>query len=181
MEKWADYLISKVSYDNANIDKVIVRKDNGDTVGEENELSRNSVIRYFQNGRTFATITRNTNNSWIKLYSVSYRKTYGFDIISIDPTSSKDNLGNIPLHQTKRNSFISYYHKDDEVYRNQFESLTNDIIINKSVGAGEIDSDNSADYIKQLIQDGYLDDASVLIVLIGTKTKFRKHVDYLVH
>ena len=44
--------------------------------------------------------------------------------------------------------------------------------------SGDIDSENSADYIKQLIQKEYLKDTTVLVVLIGNKTKHRKHVDW---
>lgn len=79
---------------------------------------------------------------------------------------------------TKRKSFISYYHKDDEQKRIEFDNLTDDMIVNKSVKVGDIDSDNGTDYIKQLIQNGYLKDTTVLIVLVGPKTKWRKHVDW---
>ena len=36
----------------------------------------------------------------------------------------------------------------------------------------------SDDYVKQLIQKGYLYDTTVLVVLLGAKTKCRKHVDW---
>lgn len=78
----------------------------------------------------------------------------------------------------KRKTFISYFHKDDEDYKNEFERLTSDLIVNKSVGDGDINADNSDDYIKKLIQDGYLNDTTVLVVLVGAKTKCRKHVDW---
>ena len=41
----------------------------------------------------------------------------------------------------------------------------------------DIDGEND-EYIKQLIQKGYLHDTTVLVVLIGNKTKCRKHVDW---
>ena len=78
----------------------------------------------------------------------------------------------------KRKTFISYFHKDDEDYKDEFERLTSDLIVNKSVGDGDISGDNSDDYIKKLIQDGYLSDTTVLVVLVGAKTKCRKHVDW---
>ena len=80
--------------------------------------------------------------------------------------------------QTKRKTFISYFHKDDEYYKGEFEKLTSDLIVNKSVEDGDISGDNSDDYIKKLIQDGYLRDTTVLVVLVGAKTKCRKHVDW---
>lgn len=74
--------------------------------------------------------------------------------------------------------FISYYHKDDQYYRNRFEKLFGHLFINKSVEPGDIDTDVSTEYIKRLIQQGYITDTSVLIVLVGPKTYCRKHVDW---
>lgn len=74
--------------------------------------------------------------------------------------------------------FISYYHYEDQYYKNEFERLFGNIFINKSVGDGEIDSDLSTDYIKRLIQLDYLTDTSVLLVLVGKNTWRRKHVDW---
>ena len=73
-------------------------------------------------------------------------------------------------NQSKRKVFLSYYHHDDEYYRKRFEQLFGHLFINKSVQAGDINTDSSADYIKQLIQKDYISDASVLVVLIGPKT-----------
>lgn len=183
MDKWADYLISKVLYtDTGRIDKIIARKDNGNAVGEEQEMTRSTMVQYFNFGKTFATITKIKEGNWIKVNTVYYsRYSYAglpIDYLSINNYASKDDLGNLPLYLTKRKSFISYYHKDDEDYREQFEKLTDDLIINKSVKDNDIDSDNSAEYIKQLIQKEYLKDTTVLIVLIGNKTICRKHVDW---
>lgn len=74
--------------------------------------------------------------------------------------------------------FLSYYHDEDEYYRNKFEHLFGDMFINKSVQPGEIDSDNSAEYVKRLIQVGHVSDTSVLVVLVGPHTWSRKHVDW---
>jgi hypothetical protein len=78
----------------------------------------------------------------------------------------------------KHKVFISFYHYDDQKYRNEFDKSFGHLFINKSVNDGDIDSDNSADYIKKLIQQDYISDASVLIVLIGPNTYKRKHVDW---
>lgn len=79
---------------------------------------------------------------------------------------------------TKRKTFISYYHNDDQEYKEEFIELFDDLIVNKSVEDGDIDGDNSEEYIKQLIQKNFLYDTTVLIVLVGAKTKCRKHVDW---
>jgi len=78
----------------------------------------------------------------------------------------------------KHKVFISYYHKDDQYYKERFETLFGHLFINKSVQDGDISTDVSADYISRLIMDGYISDASVLVVLIGNNTKKRKHVDW---
>ena len=79
---------------------------------------------------------------------------------------------------TKHKLFISYYHKDDEKYRNKFEELFGDLFINKSVELGDIDDDLSTDYIKRLIRENYISDTSVIVVLVGENTYCRKHVDW---
>ena len=52
------------------------------------------------------------------------------------------------------------------------------MITSKSVEKDEIDSDNSDEYVKQLIQKQYLNDVTVLVVLVGKNTLHRKHVDW---
>jgi hypothetical protein len=75
--------------------------------------------------------------------------------------------------------FISYYHNDDQAYKNWFVQNFGNLFINKSVELGDINTDVSTDYIKQLIQsDDFLADASVLIVICGPNTWGRKHVDW---
>lgn len=80
---------------------------------------------------------------------------------------------------TRRKVFISYYHNDDQAYKNWFVQNFGNLFINKSVELGDISTDVSADYIKYLIQsDDFLADASVLVVLCGPNTWGRKHVDW---
>lgn len=79
---------------------------------------------------------------------------------------------------TKHKVFVSYYHKDDQYYRNEFERRFSHLFISKSVEPGDIDSDLSGEYIKRLIQEDYLTDSSVVLVLVGPKTYCRKHVDW---
>lgn len=79
---------------------------------------------------------------------------------------------------TRHKVFISYYHKEDEYYRNSFEKLFGHLFINRSVKPGDIDTDVSTEYIKRLIQEDYIADISVLVVLVGPKTYCRKHVDW---
>lgn len=78
----------------------------------------------------------------------------------------------------RRKVFISYYHKDDQKYRDALEKHFGRLFISKSVQPGDINTDVSTDYIKALIQQDYLSDSSVLLVLVGPKTLCRKHVDW---
>ncbi|MBL7890699.1 MAG: TIR domain-containing protein [Bacteroidia bacterium] len=77
--------------------------------------------------------------------------------------------------------FVSYHHANDQYYRNLFENLfTNiyDIMVAKSVQIGEIDSTLKTETIRQKIRDEYLRDSTVTVVLIGSQTWQRKHVDW---
>lgn len=78
----------------------------------------------------------------------------------------------------KHKIFISYYHHDDQLFKEKFNINFGHLFISKSVEPGEIDSDLDAEYIKMLIQKNYISDSSVVIVLIGPKTLYRKHVDW---
>ena len=82
------------------------------------------------------------------------------------------------FRETRHKVFISYYHQDDQYYRNEFERLFGHLFINKSVEPGDIDTDNSAEYVKRLIQQDFISDASVVVVLVGPNTWKRKHVDW---
>lgn len=83
---------------------------------------------------------------------------------------------------TKRHKvFVSYHHANDQYYRDLFEELFADIyeiMISKSVQIGDIDENLSTDTIRQKIRDEYLQDSTVTVVLIGTETWKRKHVDW---
>lgn len=81
----------------------------------------------------------------------------------------------------KHKVFVSYYHKDDQKYKESFEEMFGDMFILKSVNEGDIDSDNNDEYIKQLIRKDFISDASVLIVLVGPNTLKRKHVDWEIY
>ena len=62
----------------------------------------------------------------------------------------------------RHKTFVSYYHKADQAYRDAFEKVFGHLFIGKSVQPGDISTDVSADYIKRLILEGYITDASVL-------------------
>lgn len=98
MSKWADYLISKVRFNEAgtHIVKVKVHVDKGDMVGAGFEMTRQEVISKIDDDMTFATIY-DDNGKWklgakVKTVIISgtrYIKTYS------DGTTA-DNLDDLP-------------------------------------------------------------------------------------
>lgn len=67
MEKWADYLISAVKYNDPKTHIIAVKTyaDLGDKVGAEQHFSRQQVVQGIENGTSFMTIF-NVNNKWQK-------------------------------------------------------------------------------------------------------------------
>jgi hypothetical protein len=84
-------------------------------------------------------------------------------------------------HKNKHKVFISFYHYDDQTYKDDIDNHLSDNIINKSVKSGEYDTDNSDEYIKRLIREDKVSDSSVVVVLVGNNTKKRKHVDWEIY
>ena len=84
--------------------------------------------------------------------------------------------------EPKYKVFVSYHHSiKDQEYRNHFEEIllaNQDVIIMKSAQIGNIDPSLDAERLQQKIRDEYLKDSTVTIVLIGSETWKRKHVDW---
>ena len=78
--------------------------------------------------------------------------------------------------------FISYYHGDQE-YKDDLVKLSDQrgIFVDRSVDTGDISDDLSDERIRELIRDSYLRDSTVTIVLVGTETQRRKHVDWEIY
>jgi len=89
-------------------------------------------------------------------------------------------VSNILRHKV----FISYYHADDQRYKDfllQQNSLYN-IFDNYSVRERDIDDANkTSEQIRRIIRDDYMRNATVLLLLCGRRTKTRKHVDWEIH
>ena len=83
---------------------------------------------------------------------------------------------NVPRHKV----FISYYDdKNDRRYKDRFVDMMKGYIVDKSVHDDDIDDVNlSIETIRQRIRDNFISDATVTVVLIGSCTWQRKHVDW---
>ena len=83
----------------------------------------------------------------------------------------------IPRHKV----FVSYHHANDEQYKATFIrhfSQVFDGFQSQSVEIGDINPYNTVDSIRNRIRDDHIRRATVTIVLIGTETWKRKHVDW---
>ena len=80
----------------------------------------------------------------------------------------------------KHKVFISYHHANDQWYKNELLKLNriHDIFIDGSVDTGDINDALSNERIRQIIRDDYLQDSTVTILIVGTETKNRIHIDW---
>ena len=79
--------------------------------------------------------------------------------------------------------FISYHHQNDQRYKEYLVDFgrLHSIFIDESVDTGGISDNLPDERIREKIRDEYLRDSTVTIVLVGTETKRRKHVDWEIY
>lgn len=81
--------------------------------------------------------------------------------------------------------FVSHHHNNDQAYKDALLAMNSEglsrIFIDGSVDTGDISEDLSDEQVRRKIRDEYLQDTTVTIVLVGTETKGRKHVDWEIH
>ena len=99
MEKWADYLVSAVRYeDESDSGKILylkVHQFNGDEIGSGTTWSREEMIRAMQEGKTFSTIFKNGTAEWIKGRRISLIKLrLDYALIDMD-NSGRDLIANL--------------------------------------------------------------------------------------
>jgi len=83
----------------------------------------------------------------------------------------------------KHKVFISYHHLNDQWYKEELLRLNRiyDIFIDASVDTGAINDYLPADTIRQKIRDEYLRDSTITVLLVGTETQNRKHIDWEIY
>ena len=79
--------------------------------------------------------------------------------------------------------FISYHHANDQWYKDELVRFAkeNEIFEDWSVDTGDISDELSDEEIREKIRDEYLRLSSVTILLVGTETQNRKHVDWEIY
>ena len=79
----------------------------------------------------------------------------------------------------RHNVFLSYYHEQDQKYKDRFVRMMGDNIVDKSVDLGDIiDNNLPTGAVLQRIREDYIAQVSVTVVLIGGCTWQRKYVDW---
>jgi hypothetical protein len=83
----------------------------------------------------------------------------------------------------KHNVFISYHHANDQGYKEALLELNRrfGLFVDCSVDTGDVDDNLDDDAIRRIVRDDYLQDSTVTILLVGTQTKYRKHVDWEIY
>ena len=80
---------------------------------------------------------------------------------------------------SRHNVFLSYYHEQDQKYKEQFVRMMGNAIVGKSVTLGDIiDNSLPTQAVLQRIREDYIAQVSVTVVLIGRCTWQRKYVDW---
>ena len=76
--------------------------------------------------------------------------------------------------------FVSFRHANDQWYKDELVrwGTENNVFIDGSVDMGEIPDNWDAQHIREYIRDNHLKDTTVTILLVGTETKNRKHIDW---
>ena len=80
----------------------------------------------------------------------------------------------------KHKVFVSFHHDNDQLYKDTLVSWAekNDVFIDGSVDLGEIPENWESQQIREYIRDEHLKDTTVTVLLVGTDTKNRKHIDW---
>ena len=79
--------------------------------------------------------------------------------------------------------FVSYHHKNDQEYKKALVDWAkeNKIFEDYSVALGDIPEEWNDQKVREKIRDEYLRESTVTIVLVGTETKYRKHIDWEIY
>lgn len=79
-----------------------------------------------------------------------------------------------------RKTFVSYHHKNDQWAREHLTNLNSwyGLFEDYSVEVGDISDDLEPQVIRRIIRDEYLRDSEVTVLLCGSETRFRKHIDW---
>ena len=112
---------------------------------------------------------------WVQ-YELHIARREGKTIKYIQPSS----ITKIQETMTKHRVFISYHHANDQWAKDRLIELNKkfNFFIDESVDTGDIPEIWEEQKIRTEIRDNYLKCSTVTILLVGTETKYRKHIDW---
>lgn len=114
-------------------------------------------------------------STWVK-YELYIAQKEGKPVKYVQPSS----ITKIQDTMTKHRVFISYHHDNDQWAKDRLIELNKkfDFFIDESVDTGNIPEYWDDQKIRSEIRDNYLKFSTVTILLVGTETKYRKHIDW---
>ena len=112
---------------------------------------------------------------WVQ-YELRIARALGTPVKYVYPSS----ISKIKETMTKHRVFISYHHENDQWAKDRLIELNKqlDFFIDESVDTGDIPDEWDDQKIRTAIRDNYLKNSTVTILLVGTETKYRKHIDW---
>lgn len=114
-------------------------------------------------------------STWVQ-YEMQIARDEGIPVKYIQPSS----ITKIQRTMTKHRVFISYHHANDQWAKDRLIELNKQfgIFIDESVDTGDIPDKWDDQKIRTEIRDNYLKCSTVTILLVGTETQNRKHIDW---
>ena len=82
---------------------------------------------------------------------------------------------------TQQKVYFSYSHREGKKFKVFLEENFKDLISNKTVSDDELNPKRGADYREKLVNEEYIDENTLLIVLVGKSTRCKKHVDWEIY
>jgi hypothetical protein len=99
MNKWADYLISAVRYEDDSrknsIEYVKVHPDQGQEIGAGSTWTKEEVINAMHDGKTFYTIVKGSSGEWKRGAHVALVTKNGKSILSDNEHTDSDFLSGL--------------------------------------------------------------------------------------
>lgn len=114
------------------------------------------------------------DSAWVQ-YELRIARALGTPVKYVYP-SSISKIQDIMKHRV----FISYHHANDQWAKDRLIELNKqfDFFIDESVDTGDIPDEWDDQKIRTEIRDNYLKYSTVTVLLVGTETQYRKHIDW---
>lgn len=166
-----DLLLAYKRQQPLNVDTFVDVLDN-DSVSRQDrvtaELYESDDIHLINSTSVFSSI-------WVQ-YELQIAREEGIPVKYIHPST----ITKIQRTMTKHRVFISYHHANDQWAKDRLIELNKQFgfFIDESVDTGDIPDVWDDQKIRTEIRDNYLKCSTVTILLVGTETQYRKHIDW---